>query len=661
MSTRMLEQQERRSSPPPSFEGDVLASLLPRIIAITVVLVVVLVSIRGSTGAKAWDQAAFAASVVADLVLVIRFIRRSTPIPPSRIALVISVGGMLFGIARVEHRWLGPTFWEGFGLSVAILAVPLALVIMPVTDWARRTRRRANVLATVMLVLGAIDVLSLFRDLSDFVNKYDNRFVLNEVLAPAAGRVPGATFVPQYTNLYGWFILPFRHLLSPTGLANMATIVVSGLGICAVVLAVVIARHTLPERSLWLALGLTAPLAAVTTLHGALNGSIASNLQELAIRIFPSMLFSLIAIGAMVALLHHSVPKASLVVLGVLAGLMVWNSQDFGIVVPVAFVVVLQIVTWGGPRKSATILWVCGLVPGFLLYPLWTVSLGHPVQLRELALTVTSFGSGAAAVPIQLEGPVLFVVPVILGSAGVGICLLWRAVARTAELSRSQRYAIVTLAFVGLWTTLSLPYYVNESFATGQLQTFLLPLGVCLCALLSLGHAAIPQKKKGDGWDLRTSLNLWLLPLTLPIAVGLGAILQTPYPSTTLHALINPPASYGFLGTVSSGEISIAKAYVRSHGGGAVGYFGPNANYVELAYGLRPRILYDDPSDIYLSPAAHELGCHYLRDHPTPWLVVLPGAEDFTFGKDIFCGGYAPLQVPGLPTYRLFRLRDPGA
>jgi hypothetical protein len=281
--------------------------------------------------------------------------------------------------------------------------------------------------------------------------------------------------------------------------------------------------------------------------------------------------------------------------------------------------------------------------------------------LRELDLTVTSFGSGAASVLIQLQGPVLFVVPVILGGAGVGICLLWRAGARTAELSRSQQYAIVTLAFVGLWTTLSLPYYVNESFATGQLQTFLLPLGVCLCALLSLGHATIPQRKRGDGWDLRTSLNLWLLPLTLPIAVGLGAILQTPYPSTTLHALTHPPASHGFLGTVSSGEISTAKAYVRGHGGGAVGYFGPNANYVELADGLRPRILYDDPSDFYLGPDAHEQGCHYLRDRPTPWLMVLPGAETITLGKDIFCGGYTPLRVPGLPTYRLFRLRDPGA
>ncbi len=659
MSTRTLAQRQQRASPTPSFEHEALTSLFPRVTAITVVLLVILVSIRGSAGAKAWDQAAFAGSVAADLVLVIRFVRRSTPIPPSRVAFVVSIGGILFGIARVEHRWFGPTFWEGFGTSVAILSIPLALLLVPVTDWVRRSRARANVLCTIMLALGAIDALSLIRDLPDFVNTYDNKFILNELLAPAAGRVPDANFVPEYTNLYGWVILPFRHLLSAWGLANLATIMVSCLGIGAVVLAVVIARHTLPERSLWLALGLTVPLATVTTLHGTAYSSIASSLQELPIRIFPSMLFSVIAIGAVVALLDHSVPKASLVVLGVLAGLMVWNSQDFGIAVPIAFAVILPIATRGGFRKRATILWLCGLVPGLLLYPLWTVSIGHPVQLKDFDLTVTSFGNGVARGLIQIQGPVLFVIPVILGCVGVGISLLWRAAAGTGELSRSHQYAVVTLALVGSWTTLSLPYYVDESFATGQLQTFLLPLGVCLSALFSLCYAAIQHKNKGDGSDPRPYRVRWFLPLTLPIAVGLGAILQTPYPSVTLNALTNAPASNGFLGTLSSGDISVAKTYVRSHGGGAVGYFGPNANYLQLAAGLRPRILYDDPSDLYLSPAAYRQGCQYLRDHPTRWLVVEPGAGNITLGKTFFCGDYSPVQVPGIPPKRLLRLRGP--
>ena len=660
MPTRTPEQQKERSvARPLSFERKALTALFPRVTAITVFLLVVLVSIRGTAGAKAWDQAAFAASLAGSAVLVIRFLRRSESIRPSRFALLISVGGMLFGIARVEHHHFGRLSWEGFGTSVALLSIPIALAVVPVTSWVRQSRARAYVLCAVMLVLAVIDSISLIRDLPDFVNTYDNRFILNEVLAPAAGRVPGATFVPQYTNLFGWFILPFRHLFSAKGLANMSTIVVSCLGICAVALAVVIARRTLPERSWWLALGLTVPLATVTTLHGAVNSSIASSLQELPLRIFPSMLFSLIAIGAMVTLLEQSVPKASLVLLGVLAGLMPWNSQDFGIAVPIAFAIVLQIATRGSIRKRATILWLCGLVPGLMLYPLWTVSIGHPVQLKDLALTVKSFGDGTGAAPIQIQGPVLFVLPVILGSVALGGCLLWRASGGKRSPSKSHRYAVVTLAFVGSWSTLSLPYYVNESYATGQLQTFLLPLGVCLCALFSLCDTADPNGENGVNPGLRLNRNtLWFLPVTLPVAVGLAAILQTPYPSVTLNALRHPPARHGFLGTVASGEVSVAKAYARSHGGGAVGYFGPNANYLQLSAGVDPRILYDDPGDFLLSADAHKEGCQFLRHHPTPWLVVVPGSEGSTPLGNTICGAYKPVSAPGEPPNRLFKLRD---
>jgi len=206
------------------------------------------------------------------------------------------------------------------------------------------------------------------------------------MLAPAAGRVPGANFVPLYTTLYGWAIVPFRHLLSVNGLANMATIILSCLSVLALVLAVVLARRTLPARSLWLAVGLTVPLATVTVLHGNIYSSIASVLQELPIRIFPAMLYSVIAVDSLVALLQHSVRKVSLISLGLFAGLMAWNSQDFGLAVAVAYGIVLQIATRGDVRKRARILWLSGLVPGVLLYPLWTLAIGHPIQLKYLNL-----------------------------------------------------------------------------------------------------------------------------------------------------------------------------------------------------------------------------------------------------------------------------------
>src|SRR5580698_8443005 len=164
MSTSTAEQQRQSSLPPsPSVERGALTSLFPRVVAVTIVLLVVLVSIRGNAGAKAWDQAAFAAAVAGSAMLAIRFLRRSESLPPSRLALVISVGGMLFGVARVEHHWFGPTFWEGFGTSVALLSLPIALSIIPISGWVRRSRTLANALGAAMLVLACIDALSLIR------------------------------------------------------------------------------------------------------------------------------------------------------------------------------------------------------------------------------------------------------------------------------------------------------------------------------------------------------------------------------------------------------------------------------------------------------------------------------------------------------------------
>ena len=305
------------------------------------------------------------------------------------------------------------------------------------------------------------------------------------------------------------------------------------------------------------------------------------------------MLYSVIAISSLVTLLQQSVRKPSLICLGFFAGLIAWNSQDFGVAVAVAYGIVLQIATRGGTRKRATILWLSGLVLGVLLYPLCTLAIGHPIQLKYLALSARSFGNGVFTFLIQIPGPVLLVLPVILGSAATGWCLLWRASTGTYARPRHQQYAVVTLAFVGSWSVISFPYYINESSASAQLQIFLLPFGVCCCALLSLCLAAVSKVDGRFSSDVRLYLRrsaLWLLPVTLPIAVGFGAILQTPYPAASLDALEHPSPSIGFLDTAPTHEVAVAQTYVRSHGGGSLGYLGPDANYIKLSTGVQPRI-----------------------------------------------------------------------
>ena len=61
--------------------------------------------------------------------------------------------------------------------------------------------------------------------------------------------------------------------------------------------------------------------------------------------------------------------------------------------------------------------------------------------------------------------------------------------------------AILTLALVGTWSVAGFLYYLNRSFAAEQLQTLLMPCGVCVVALLSLARdtrARLPRENRSQ-------------------------------------------------------------------------------------------------------------------------------------------------------------------
>lgn len=642
-------------------DAGALAVLFPRIVAPTLIVVVGMALLRDHAAAlhlvarsdpKAWDRAAFVVSIGVAAVVTIGAVRRPPPRWNPLVCLAAAVG-LLTGAAWVERPELTTHFWEGFGIAVALVALTIALVVGPVDARVRRSPLLASSLAAVALALAASDAVSLVRDLGDFANAYNNDFVLNEVLAPAAGRVPDATFVPQYTTLYGWIVFPFRHLLSATALANLATILLSCLGIAALVLGAIIARRTVPGRSLWLAVGATVPLAVVTAHHGELSSSIGSLLQELPVRMFPALLYVLFAVRSLVALLRQSVRRTSLVVLGVAAGVIAWNSQDFGVALALAYGIVLQFAGRGVARRRATRLWLTGLVSGLALYPFLAFATGHALKVSYLGVAPRSFAGGFGSLPMQIPGPVMLVFPVLLASACMGLSRLWIGPETLARRPSHQQDALVTLALVGVWSVGCFPYYLNLSSASGQLQTFLLPFGICAVALFGLSR---PPPSGGTAPRLlrRAGGVLWRLPIVIPVAVGLAAVLQTPSPSAAIDQLAHPPAAVGFLTTLYDGEVSRAERYVHTHGGGTLGYFGPNANFLRLLVGVKPRILYDDPADFALSRTARRLGCQFMRRHPTTWLVLGPLSDQYV-GADV-CGIYRPEQLPGEARNTFFEL-----
>ena len=138
-----------------------------------------------------------------------------------------------------------------------------------------------------------------------------------------------------------------------------------------------IAWRSMSTPSLWLAAGIVVPITCVTANHGTNPySSIAAYLPALPIRIFPAMLLTLLGVEELARLRAGLVRDWHLPALGVLAGLIVWNSQDFGLAASVGYCLVLPVALPPPRLRRAMFLSLCGLAAGLALYPL-VLSLIH--------------------------------------------------------------------------------------------------------------------------------------------------------------------------------------------------------------------------------------------------------------------------------------------
>jgi hypothetical protein len=639
-----------------------LSLLLPRITALTVAWFVALALMRQSSVNKTWDKAMFAGSISLAVLLSISFLARSPRKVVGTSTTVFSVCatlGLLIGIGRVERPDLTTNFWEGFGASVAIVAVVVALYLWTELDRIQASRPLHMLLNVAISVLVACDLLSLLRTLPFMVSATNNLYMLNDMLAPAAGRVPYGNYVPGYIGLYGWILAPFHHFLAPYHLAELATILLSALGMLSVLLAVTVAYRSMSSPAFWVAAGLVVPLTCVTVLHfAAPQSSVGSYFQNLPYRMFPAMLLSLIGIEELARLRRGIVRTWHLLALGALAGLLLWNTLDFGFAVVVAYTLVLAVSLPPMDRWRLLASWCGGLVGGFALYPLLSLLTHHPVRLAYFGLFIRAFAGGYDHELIQVPGPVLVVLPILLSSAAVGWCLLWRQRRPTGSAPAVFDRTVLTLALVGTWGMFGFADYLNQSYANNQLQILLMPCGVCLVALVSLAAQERKQLLRIPSPDTPRSFNvsLGLFPVALMIAMGFASILQTPNPAQVIRDLHDPYAineadSVTFDSQlISLGQVREAQSYAKLRHG-SLGYIGSSGNYVQLWTGLQNLNLYDNVFQFELSSTIRSDGCNYLRAHSTTFLLV-PSAE-VAYASELskpgispyLCGLYQPVDA----------------
>ena len=638
-----------------------------------VVVVLGVGAVRGQGAGKTWDHAIYvlALAVGAAAVVGARSERSRSGRFDTACAL-IGAAGLACGIGVIEKRSLGliympSKYWMGFGFSVLAATSIMCLVIWRLVSWKELDRRLRVAVGVIVALVCAVDIPSLLRTSGYLNDVIGNSYVVNEVLAPSAGRTPDANFVPQYDVLYGWVLKPWSSLLSPHLLVDAAVALLSVLGLIAVGLGVVCAHRALAGRSLAMSAAIVVALTCVTTRHGAApQGSIAVLLQDLSVRLLGGLILGWFGLEELARLRVGAPRRGRLLGLGLVAGLVAWNSQDFG----VAAVVVLGALFLGsvvGTRPSpdrrrrltGLAWWLLGLGAGLLAYPAFSAAIGTPINLRYLEWFELQFAGGFASVPIYIPGPVLFVLPVLVATAGVGWFLVLGAGRPSDEHPGRDIFdkAALTAAFFGTWALLGFIYYLNRSFASGQMQILLLPTAVGIVALISLALHGLPALDAGRAWHdlgpLARSLRLRLLPITVAGSLTVAAAIQTPSPRISIDRLVTPPVyeSYPAIAVkMSIADVRAAQAYARAAGDGRVDYFGEDGNYIQLATGIESMSLFNNPMDFKVSRSKSE-GCRYLLAQSPKWLVVSQLAAS-VFPNGV-CGAYSPMAVSGVAKGRV--------
>ena len=219
--------------------------------------------------------------------------------------------------------------------------------------------------------------------------------------------------------------------------------------------------------------------------------------------------------------------------------------------------------------------------------------------------------------------------------------------------------AMIALTFVGTWAAVCLVYYVNRAFAAGQLQTMLLPCGVCVAALLSIlsnTGALDTLFKPGASMRYRWADKVTMLPAGLFASVCVASVLLTPNPILAAKQLAHPPPMSGFttydLPQVLS-AVSIAQRYTNGKPG-QLTYLGETFNYIAMATGVASSaVLF--PYHLPTLSSVIDIECQYLAGHHSSWMVLSINAVQ-VFGPSA-CGMYRAVDITGLMNGQLQELK----
>lgn len=662
------QRQSAKSTPTESFPTPIALGI--KAFALTGLLIFAVQLLRGPAQSESPDKAIYLLSLlIAGVFLLIGFskVGKTTGryLYGSLAFLVTAVGiGGVEEHEPINGVVLSDRLWLGFGPYVLLLALLITPIVLKIIEWRSLNLLWKVLLSTLFFINATLVIPSFWQSAANVIDADHSEYVINELIAPLVGYWPYSDFIPQYQSFYGFLLKPFTGSMSAAAISNLALIALTIMSFMTLILGVYIAFRALDRRSIVLATGLIIPITCLTQfpVRQGYLGSIAALLSGLSIRIFPG----LVLITLLILLIRRSSAgpaskrAVAYLLFGLLAGITTWQSQDFGIA---AVVTSYLTIAFASSHRifevKNTIFALIGYLPGFALYPIIASASANPVDFKFFLFFARQFGSGFGAERIRTPGPVLFILPLLVLLVVVHGIYLYNSKKSTSQSGDYSLNSLIGFSF-GLWSLFGFTYYLNRSYASGQMQVLFLPLAISLAAFVGiLMKEPVKSLVFGDlargfifsSRNMKERNFAWVLPLLLIISIPFASLLLTPNPSVEMKRINEGKTTPRWPKATILASVSDAKAAAlyATNNGQSIGFFGASSYYVEKETGVKSVSILNSPFDLFMSQKTAQVSCEYIfKINPDTLVVSDEGANLFQFEGKTLCNAYIQQDVPGV-------------
>lgn len=611
-----------------------------------------------------WDDGIYLLALLAALFISLEIVRTNKISQSHWLITVVALVGIVLGIVGIDHPIGSNQLWNGFGPWPLLIAILLTPWVWKVIHFTSLNPPMKYVVRAVVITSSLFCLLSVYQGMNSLIYSYPSSFMINESLSVAAGHWPYVDFIPQYQLGNAFLLSLFKSFLNADQLVELCLVFMSLILIATLVLAVIIVRACLPNRSIFVATAMVVPFTCMVSFPGRIGyrGSIAEFLSAIPVRIFPGVvIIGMICWSLLQSKKSVAKMKNAMTYVGLACGLVLWNSQDFGVALVASIFLGLLLLKFLSIVRTKFLIayWSVGVLLGFTIYPVTSFALGKDVHVTDYGFFLRQYGGGYGSEPIHTPGPVLLILPLIIA---VLVCSIW-VLRLSKRFSESERRGLHFSGSIGLffsiWSIASFPYYVNRSFAASMLQTFLLPVAIAFGALIgaSLTFEKLDRKVSGESpgftapfFFRRRGLLLW--PISLVTSVVFASILLTPNPQVELERLAGkvPQTRYSLSSMQSSIDDSRAALIYASTSGVSVGFVGLLGNYVQLESGIESASIFNAPEDIVSTAKTKSVFCQHLMSLGMQYLVLGETGPELLnyFPNSVLCGKYAISEIPGV-------------